>query len=105
MQKKETCFYTGLDAAFATGPVAQRAFEKAAADVPDKLEQPTEPPQQSCRTPWEAVRETDVHTEPPVTQPPGFLETVRQVWQEYPFGFYSALGDLIRGEGEFAKPE
>ena len=37
--------------------------------------------------------------------PPGFLQTVREAIREYPFGFYSALIDLVRGRGEFTKKE
>ncbi|MGA2911524.1 MAG: hypothetical protein ABSE17_02710 [Candidatus Levyibacteriota bacterium] len=38
-------------------------------------------------------------------QAPGFLQTVSEVIRDYPFGFYSALSDLVRGRGEFAKKE
>ena len=40
--------------------------------------------------------------ETPVRQAPGFAQTILEVVREYPFGFYSALLDLVLGRGEFA---
>lgn len=44
-------------------------------------------------------------SEPPQSQPPGFLQTVSEVYKEHPTGFLPVVINYILRRGEFTKPK